>query len=203
MKTGERIKAKRTELGMTQEELAEKLHVSRSTVSNWEIDRNYPDIQSILQISQVLDISLDSLFKEGDGAEIIEADKKIRRKQKRKIRLLLLLVILIIGVTATLQIGRASELRYPGQISSVEVKNNGIEIRADIPFYRSVGGYYMDENYDDEDTVNISVFSSIDLTMKHVEILTLHFDPKLLDKNIKTVNIVNDNKIVKTIEVKK
>ena len=44
MKTGERIKAKRTELGMTQEELAEKLHVSRSTVSNWEIDRNYSDL---------------------------------------------------------------------------------------------------------------------------------------------------------------
>lgn len=61
----------------------------------------------------------------------------------------------------------------------------------------------MDENYDDEEVVDISVFSNIDLTMKHVETLTIPFDTVLFDKNIKTVNIVNDNKIVKTIELKK
>jgi transcriptional regulator with XRE-family HTH domain len=54
MKIGEEIKKRRLELNMTQEELASELHVSRSTVSNWEVNRNYPDIQLIVHISKML-----------------------------------------------------------------------------------------------------------------------------------------------------
>lgn len=50
MHIGKQIKEKRLELNMTQNELAEALNVSRSTVSNWEIERNYPDIQLIVSL---------------------------------------------------------------------------------------------------------------------------------------------------------
>lgn len=64
MEIGKKIKQRRNELGITQETLAEKINVSRSTVSNWEIGRNYPDIQTIVSLSDELDISLDELLKE-------------------------------------------------------------------------------------------------------------------------------------------
>lgn len=61
---GEKIKEKRTEKKWTQEELSERLHVSRSTISGWEVGRNYPDLTTIVQISDLLDISLDQLLRE-------------------------------------------------------------------------------------------------------------------------------------------
>ena len=64
MDIGNKIKSRRVALSLTQEELAEKLNVSRSTVSNWEIDRNYPDLSSIVELSAVLDMTLDELLKE-------------------------------------------------------------------------------------------------------------------------------------------
>ena len=63
MEIGTQIKMRRQELNMTQEMLANALHVGRTTVSNWEIGRNYPDLQLIVDLSNVLRISfLESRF---------------------------------------------------------------------------------------------------------------------------------------------
>ena len=62
MNIGEQIKARRTELNITQQDLADRLNVSRSAISNWETDKNYPDLQIIVQISEALQISLDELL---------------------------------------------------------------------------------------------------------------------------------------------
>lgn len=59
MSLGTQIKQRRKALGLTQQELADKLNLSRSTVANWEIDRNYPDIKLLLSISEILDIPLE------------------------------------------------------------------------------------------------------------------------------------------------
>ena len=48
---------------MTQEELADKLYVSRQTISSWENDKSYPDIHSLLMLSDLFGVSLDSLIK--------------------------------------------------------------------------------------------------------------------------------------------
>lgn len=48
---------------LSQEELAEKLYVSRQTISNWERGKTYPDINSLLLIATVFDVSLDNLIK--------------------------------------------------------------------------------------------------------------------------------------------
>ena len=63
MKLGEQIKKYRTELSLSQEELAEKLFVSRQSISNWENDKTYPDIKSLLLLSEVFSVSLDQLVK--------------------------------------------------------------------------------------------------------------------------------------------
>ena len=63
MELAKHIKAHRGRLGMSQEELAEKIFVSRQTISNWETDRTYPDVQSLLLLSNLFDVSIDSLIK--------------------------------------------------------------------------------------------------------------------------------------------
>lgn len=50
-------------MNLSQEELAEKVYVSRQTISNWETGKNYPDIHSLLLLSTLFDISLDQLIK--------------------------------------------------------------------------------------------------------------------------------------------
>lgn len=64
MQIGEKLKQKRNEAGWSQEVLAEKIGVSRQTVSNWETNRSYPDIGSVLRLSDLYGISLDELLKE-------------------------------------------------------------------------------------------------------------------------------------------
>ena len=64
MKFGEQIKERRQELDLTQAEVAEKLFVTRQAVSNWEHNKTYPDLNMLVRISNVYQISLDSLLRE-------------------------------------------------------------------------------------------------------------------------------------------
>lgn len=63
MQVGTQIKKYRSDRGFSQEELAEKVYVSRQTVSNWETGKNYPDIHSLLLLSSLFNVSLDQLIK--------------------------------------------------------------------------------------------------------------------------------------------
>lgn len=63
MELGNRIKELRKAQNINQDELAEKLFVSRQTISNWENDKSYPDIQSVLLLSEVFNVSVDQLLK--------------------------------------------------------------------------------------------------------------------------------------------
>ena len=63
MELGTRLKEYRNRLGMTQDDLAERLFVSRQTVSAWENDKTYPDIHSLLMLGDLFSVSLDTLVK--------------------------------------------------------------------------------------------------------------------------------------------
>lgn len=75
------IKKYRSDMGISQEKLAEKVYVSRQTVSNWETGKNYPDIHSLLLLSVLFNVSLDQLIK-GD-VEIMK--KEIKQAEIRKL----------------------------------------------------------------------------------------------------------------------
>ena len=81
MEVGAQIKKYRSSMGISQEELAEKVYVSRQTVSNWETGKNYPDIHSVLLLSSVFNVSLDQLIK-GD-VEIMK--KEIKETEIKKL----------------------------------------------------------------------------------------------------------------------
>lgn len=80
MELGKQIKKYRGELGFSQEVLAEKIYVSRQTVSNWENNKNYPDINSLLRLSEVFGVSIDILIK-GDVEKMKEEIKQQDRQQ--------------------------------------------------------------------------------------------------------------------------
>lgn len=63
MELGKQIKKYRNELGLSQDALAEKIYVSRQTISNWENDKNYPDVNSLVLLSEVFKVSIDNLIK--------------------------------------------------------------------------------------------------------------------------------------------
>lgn len=69
MKLGQQIVNYRKSLQLSQEELAEKVYVSRQSISNWENDKTYPDIHSLLLLSQIFQVTLDTLIK-GDLEEM-------------------------------------------------------------------------------------------------------------------------------------
>lgn len=62
MEFSDQIKQLRTENKMSQTQFVEKLHVTRQAVSNWENNRNLPDLEMLIEISQVFHISLDQLI---------------------------------------------------------------------------------------------------------------------------------------------
>lgn len=75
MELGNQIKKYRKQLNMSQDELAEKIYVTRQTISNWENEKNYPDVQSLLRLSSEFGVSLDELIK-GDLEMIKETIKE-------------------------------------------------------------------------------------------------------------------------------
>ncbi|MGX7025629.1 helix-turn-helix domain-containing protein [Vagococcus hydrophili] len=97
MKFGERLKKLRNESGQTQETVAQSLHVSRQTISNWENERSYPDIESLITLSEVYEISLDELLKEDTFMEKkIIKDAKLKKRYQRIILGASLLVTIFI-----------------------------------------------------------------------------------------------------------
>ncbi|CAH1850077.1 helix-turn-helix domain-containing protein [Convivina praedatoris] len=86
MRFGDRLKITRTNKGLTQDEVAQYFHVSRQTISSWENEKNYPDVASLVQLSDYYQISLDTLLKEDTGMrealqrkEVVKNLKPIRR----------------------------------------------------------------------------------------------------------------------------
>ena len=69
MELGSQIKQHRKELGISQDELAERIFVSRQSISNWENNKTYPDIHTLLLLAETFGVSLDELIK-GDVEEM-------------------------------------------------------------------------------------------------------------------------------------
>lgn len=81
MELGEKLKQARMKAGLKQEELAQKIGVSRQTVSNWENDRSYPDLGSAVKLSNLYRISMDELLK--DGADVIRSFEDLAQKRRK------------------------------------------------------------------------------------------------------------------------
>lgn len=75
----ERLKEEREKRNWSQNDLAEKIHVSRQSVSKWETGKNYPSIEIIIHLSDLFDITIDELLRSDEELtqKVIEDSKKL------------------------------------------------------------------------------------------------------------------------------
>ena len=114
MDFGEQIKSIRKKENLTQEQFAMKLNVSRQAVSNWENNKNLPDIGMLILMSNVFQISLDQLIK-GDNhmnnmtEKVIKDGSETRRAKYNMISSAIGGILLLIGVMLSVIKGMSVE----------------------------------------------------------------------------------------------
>ncbi|MFT9412467.1 helix-turn-helix domain-containing protein, partial [Liquorilactobacillus hordei] len=97
MKFGERLKQARIEMDLTQGQVANDFFITRQTISSWENEKTYPDISSLIRLSDYYHISLDILLKEDVGMRE-SLEKKEVSEELRPVRRNLILIDLILFV---------------------------------------------------------------------------------------------------------
>lgn len=85
MTFGEKLKKLRTDNGLTQDELAEKLYVTRTAISKWETDKGYPNIESLKTIATFFSITVDELLSSEEILVIAEENQKQTEKNFRNL----------------------------------------------------------------------------------------------------------------------
>lgn len=98
MELGNKIKYYRGEKEFSQEELAERVYVSRQTISNWENNKSYPDINSIVLLSEVFEISIDNLIK----GDVEQMKKEINSEEIKKLNLYATMMAILMLVATIL-----------------------------------------------------------------------------------------------------
>lgn len=98
MNIGDKLKQARLNKKMTQEEVSDKLYVSRQSISNWENNKTYPDLGNVLALSDLYEISLDELLKGSDNfMKHLEESTDIVRSNKKLIFYIIMgLVIMVV-----------------------------------------------------------------------------------------------------------
>lgn len=111
MDIGQKLRTARLSCDLTQEFVAEKIGVSRQTISNWETNKTYPDIVSVIALSDLYSVSLDSLLKEDKKmVEYLEKSTNVVRSKLKFSKLLTVLSYLTIWAVAVIVFWSVSEV---------------------------------------------------------------------------------------------
>ena len=158
MELSKRIKELRTEKGWSQEVLAERIYVSRQTISNWETEKSYPDVQSLLILGDIFGVSLDDFIK-GDVDTMKEKvnEKDVRAMKFMRYTAVIGFLLLMTAVPVFNEYGsefvRCIGLVLGGAISAVILisvhKYEQLKNDNDIHTYREVIAFMKGESLDD------------------------------------------------------
>jgi transcriptional regulator with XRE-family HTH domain len=98
----ERLKREREKKGWSQTELAEKIHVSRQSVSKWETGKNYPSIEVIIDLSDLFGITIDELLRSDEDlkAKVIQDSKQLAHPKWKVLFDSVFLLVLKIAIIA-------------------------------------------------------------------------------------------------------
>ncbi|MGH1848741.1 helix-turn-helix transcriptional regulator [Enterococcus gilvus] len=67
MALAEQLKASREKMGLSQTDVANRLNITRQSISKWENGKGYPDLDNLVLLSEVYEVSIDELLKENDA----------------------------------------------------------------------------------------------------------------------------------------
>ena len=118
MELAEQIRNHRIERGLSQDEVADAIYVSRQTISNWETDKTYPDVESLLRLSTLFGTSVDELIK-GDAATL----ERTVAMDARKMNWLTWVMIISIALAVAFFIGLSSTWLEPSGIGRMTCGN--------------------------------------------------------------------------------
>lgn len=94
MKLGEKLKLARERAKLTQQNVADQLHVTRAAISNWETNRSKPDIELLTQLSQLYGQSLDAWTQLGQNETNVSV---VWYRRPKTIKLIVVLIVLTVG----------------------------------------------------------------------------------------------------------
>lgn len=154
MELGEQLKTHRQRAQLSQEELANRIYVSRQTISNWENNKTYPDVNSLVLLSEVFQVSLDQLIKGDIDAmkEVIRKEEIDKMKRYGTIYTVLLIIVAISAVPLFMWLGTwafipwgilfAAAMFYAWKVEKVKKDN-------DVQTYKEIVAFYEGKRLDD------------------------------------------------------
>lgn len=80
MRIGEKLKEEREKQGLSQKEVADRLHIARQAVSRWETDQSYPDLENLMALGRLYHVSIDELL----GMEKEEISESVQKKTEEE-----------------------------------------------------------------------------------------------------------------------
>ena len=95
MKFNEKLIKLRKEAGLSQEELGNRLNVARQTVSKWELGETTPEMDKLIKISEIFNITLDSLIKEENEEK---TEEKINNTNSQRLTRIVIKILKAIGI---------------------------------------------------------------------------------------------------------
>lgn len=170
MKIGERLKQGRENLNMTQQQVADIINVSRPTISNWENERSYPDLESIVILSDLYNQSLDELLRE--DYNVVETITNETKKSKQRKNLILVLLLIFIPLTSYLGYKNWLDLQSVNMrnVNNISMLLDGDRLNQDslalididLDNHFKYSGYYVDTT-PEKDVINIQLYQQFTL----------------------------------------
>ena len=200
MQLGQAIAQIRKERGLTQEAFAKMYSVTRQTVSNWENEKSYPDLSTLVKISDEFNVSLDVLLK-GDFRMVKDIDKKIK-KQPFYIGIIIGLVIIVVALFSFIY---ANDKRLSDTTKDYAdlMLNSAVSIEIHDSQSDKLIAKYGDKSSIDKvnailDIENWEKVENIDKNINPIYTLELYYDTTKQDANddIKEITIYSNGEYV-------
>ena len=167
MELGKRIAEIRKEHSLTQEGLAEICNVTRQTISNWENGKSYPDLETLVLISDTFDVSLDAMLK-GDRKMVSETTKEQKHGKHFAVKVIFAVIITALIVLGGIYYIESHESYIPYDESGITVTYNGI-IYSDKTFHRYNGFQYITETVDGVHHCVVFTYLTSSIYSRHFE----------------------------------
>ena len=199
MQLGQAIAQIRKERGLTQEAFAKMYNVTRQTVSNWENEKSYPDLSTVVKISDEFNVSLDVLLK-GDFRMVKDIDKKIK-KQPFYIGIIIGLVIIVVALFSFIYVNDKRLSDTTKDIADLML-NSAVSIEIHDSQSNEITKYEDKSSIDKVNAIldikNWEKVEDIDKNINPIYTLELYYDTTKQDANddIKEITIYSNGEYV-------